>query len=74
MEINGKSRHWLIFTCHSSFKNTNDMILINLNCTLFDNVNTIKIPEESTVQCVKTVSDPKVRKVVALFFNDRNSD
>ena len=49
VEINGKSRHWLEFNCQSSFNYTNDMTLINLNCTLLGNINTIKIPEESTV-------------------------
>ena len=68
MEIKGKSRHWLNFGCQSSFNYTNDMTLINLNCTLLGNINTIKIPEESTIQCIKTVKDPKERKVVEVVF------
>ena len=64
VEINGKSRHWLDFSCQSSLNNTHDITLINLNCTFLGHTNTLKIPEESTVQCVKTVLDTELRKVV----------
>ena len=66
VEINSQSRHWLEYECESTLKPKHNMSSILLSCTLLKDKYPINIPEESTVQCVRTVKDPKER-LVKLF-------
>ena len=62
VEISGKSRFWFEYHCDSKFQAKGNITLIVLYCKSSDITN-VKIPEESTVQCLKTVEDPKKRLV-----------
>ena len=66
IEISGKSRYWLKYNCESKLQPKGNMTLILLHCT--SSVKTdVKIPEESTYQCLTTVKDPRERLV--MFYN-----
>ena len=65
VEISGKARYWLEYGCKSVLKPTENMTVISMVCNLLEkDSNKIRIPEESTVQCMKTVTDPKTRLVI----------
>ena len=64
VEINDKARHWLEYSCNSTLKPNYDMSLILIHCALLKESQPIGIPEESTIQCVKTINDPKKRLVM----------
>ena len=62
--IGGKSRQWVEYTCKSILEPKADMAKIIVECNLpTPTVPQIRIPEESTIQCVKSVTDPKKRLV-----------
>ena len=63
VEINGKSRFWFQYYCESNIYSKDNKILISLQCTSSTSKD-VKIPEESTIQCLKTVEDPKKRLVM----------
>ena len=64
--IGGKSRQWLEYTCKSVLEPKADMTNIIVECetpTTTPTVPQMRIPEESTILCVKSVTDPKKRLV-----------
>ena len=63
VEISGKSRFWFQYDCKSKLQPMDNKTLIHLQCESSTN-REIRIPEESTIQCLKTVEDPKKRLVI----------
>ena len=67
IEISGKSRFWFQYNCTTKHIPRSNTTLILLQCTS-STIKEVRIPEESTVKCLKMVEDPKKRLVKLLSY------